>query len=84
MTRAPFATFREAADLADVVRAAPGWRVLLVRGDAPGGPAITRPNATRTWDRARNVRRVPPAIHAITPTGRRVTIGSRARWEALQ
>jgi hypothetical protein len=84
-----FATLADARAVADLVRAAPGWRVLLVRGDAPGGPARTSIQHTRVMlgdahFAARRVRRTPPAIVAATPDGRRVTIGSRERWEALQ
>lgn len=71
--------------LAEEIAATAGWREVRVSGAAPTGPRRSSPRHSsvmlgRPW-----VRRswAGPVVRAIAPNGRRVTIGSRQRWDAL-
>lgn len=90
--REPFATIAEAEAAAEQIRATAGWAVLVVHGGGPGGPPKTagrhgsvafqgRGPGPSPWAR---VRRLPPRVTATAPDGRRVTVGSWGRWDALR
>lgn len=93
--RQPFASLAEAEAAAVEIARMSGWAVIAVLGATPGGPPRT---SLRThwsthsmhpplipqqspWAR---VSRVPPRVIARSPDGRRTTVGSWARWDALR
>jgi hypothetical protein len=80
-TRREPLTFKGACDLADVIRQTPGWRVVEVLGERPQGPLPSRPARSSTKRKQRA--RLPATIHAVSPDGRQVNIGSWQRWTAL-
>jgi len=91
--REPFADMAEAEAAAEQIRATAGWAVLAVHGGGPGGPPKT---ARHHWavasERAvigvpspwARVRQLPPRVTTIAPDGRRVTVASWGRWDALR
>jgi len=90
--REPFSSMAEAEVAAEQIRATRGWIVLAVHGGGPAGPPKTsrrhssvvfqgRGPVPSPWAR---VQRLPPRVTALAPDGRRVTIGSWGRWDALR
>jgi hypothetical protein len=92
--RQPFATLAEAQAAAVQIANTSGWEVIEVLSATPGGPprtSLTNHWSThsmhpplipqqRPWAR---VPSVPPHVIARSPAGRRTTVGSWARWDAL-
>lgn len=68
--RQPFASLDKAQTASVEIAGTSGWKVIEVLA-GPGGPPRTR------WGG------VPPRVIALRPDGRRTTVGSWARWEAL-
>lgn len=79
--------FHAACELADEIRACPGWTVTEVLGPRAAGPTRTRLRRAgdpRLRADARTAPRIAATVRCVDPSGRRVNVGSRARWERLR